>query len=243
MGGYLTLYEGSGAFAWRCFSPRKLATSSGGSEIIMASHAAQHILGQRILDKELGIHMGEPNEMYSDNLATLQGTEMDNVPATQRYLSTRRAQLRQVCTEEKLVRFLKVATDDNPADLFTKPLEGDQFIKLRAIVMGRSAEEGSPRPAPPVPQGGASKVDWVNIVQGTGADQVSSSLADKVSASLELRRGSLLPEDLCPTTENAGKIRDSLAVGYGISATQRSLNGVEYPLKPLERSLQHPVDF
>jgi hypothetical protein len=49
----------------------------------------------------------------------------------------------------------------------------------------------------------------------------------------------LLPEDLCRTTENAGKIRDSLAVGYGISATQRSLNGVEYPLKPLGRSLQH----
>ena len=38
-------------------------------------------------------------------------------------------------------------------------------------------------------------------------------------------------------SENAGKIRDSLAVGYGISATQRSLNGVECPLKPLERSL------
>ena len=41
----------------------------------MASHAAQYILGQRILDKELGIHMGEPNEMYSDNLVTLQGTD------------------------------------------------------------------------------------------------------------------------------------------------------------------------
>ena len=68
--------------------------------------------------------MGEPNEMYSDNLATLQGTQMENVPASQRYLSARRAQLRQVCTEEKLVRFLKVATDDNPVDLFTKPLEG-----------------------------------------------------------------------------------------------------------------------
>jgi len=137
MGGYLAMYEGSGAFAWRCFSPRKLATSSGGSETIMASHAVQYILGQRILDKELGIHGGEPNELYSDNLATLQGTEMENVPAKQRYLSARRAMLRQVCTEEGIVRFLKVATDDNPADLFTKPLEGDQFVKLRAILMGR----------------------------------------------------------------------------------------------------------
>ena len=45
---------------------------------------------------------------------------------------------------------------------------------------------------------------------------------------------SLLPEDLRPTTENAGKIRDSLAVCYGFSATQRSLNSVEFPLKPLK---------
>ena len=55
----------------------------------------------------------------------------------------------------------------------------------------------------------------------------------------EKANASLLPEDLCPTTENAGKIRGSLAVGYRISATQRSLNGVEFPLKPLECLLQH----
>ena len=128
------------------------------------------------------------------------------------------------------MRFLKVATDDNTADIFTKPLKGNQFVKLRVIVIGRSIEEGSPRSALPGSQG-ASKVYCVNIVEGPGADKVSSSI--------EMRRVSLLPEDLCPTTENAGKMRDSVAVGYGISATQCSLNGVEFPLKLLECSLQH----
>jgi hypothetical protein len=152
MGGYLALYEGSGAFAWRCFSPRKLASSSGGSETIMASHAAQYILGQRILDKELGIHEGKPNEMYSDNLATLQGTEMENVPARQRYLAARRAILRQVCTEEKICASSRSPpTTTRPTCSLSR--SRGKFTKLRAIVMGRSVEEGSPRPAQPVYQG------------------------------------------------------------------------------------------
>ena len=213
MGGYLALYEGSGAFAWRCFSPRKLASSSGGSETIMASHASQYILGQRILDKELGIHEGKPNELYSNNLATLQGTEMENVPAKQRYLAARRAILRQVCTEEKIVRFLKVATDDNPADLFTKPLEGDQFVKLRAILMGVSAAIGPPTPAPPISQG-APKIDWVHFVKGLEADETSSSY--------ELRRGSLPPEDLYSMTKNAGEIHGKHAASNANPPPQRS---------------------
>jgi hypothetical protein len=38
---------------------------------IMASHASQYILGQRILDKELGLASGRPTTLYTDNLATL----------------------------------------------------------------------------------------------------------------------------------------------------------------------------
>ena len=128
------------------------------------------------------------------------------------------------------MRFLKVAIDDNTADLFSKPLNWNHFVKLRLIVIGRSVEERSPRSALPVSQG-ATKVYCVNVVEGPGADKVSSSF--------EISRGSLLPEDLYTITENAGKMRDSVAVGYGISSTQCSLNGVVFPLKLLESSLQH----
>ena len=130
------------------------------------------------------------------------------------------------------MRFLKVATDDNTADLFSKPLNWNHFVKLRLIVIGRSVEERSPRSALPVSQG-ASKVYCVNIVKGPGADKVSSSF--------KMRRGSPLPEDLCPTSKNTGKICDSVAVGNGISATQCSLNGEEFPLKVLECSLHHAI--
>jgi hypothetical protein len=40
-----------------------LGTSSGAAETIMASHAVHYIMGQRILDKELGIHTGGPTRL------------------------------------------------------------------------------------------------------------------------------------------------------------------------------------
>jgi hypothetical protein len=192
MGGFCALYPGSGVFTWRCFSPRKLGTSSGAAETIMAAHAVHHILGQRILDRELGIHTGEPTKLYTDNLATLQGTQMENVPQDQRYLAARRAVLRQAAIEEKVVRLLKVATDDNPADIFTKPLEGAQFFKLRAMILGISAEDLA-LSAPPV---ATSKLD-VECVQFLAGLEADSSLC-------KLRRGSLPREELCLKDKNAG---------------------------------------
>ena len=118
------------------------------------------------------------------------------------------------------MRFLKVATDDNPADLFTKPLEGDQFFKLRAILMGRSAAAGEPAQAPPVSKGGA-KVDWVHFIEGLEADETSSSY--------ELRRGSLPPEDLRSTAKNAGDIHGKRAAGYDLSAAGYDLSRQRSP--------------
>ena len=154
----------------------------------MAAHAVHHIIGQRILDRELGIHTGEPTKLYTDNLATLQGTQMENVPADQRYLAARRAVLRQAAIEEKVVRLLKVATDDNPADIFTKPLEGAQFLKLRAIIMGTSAADLA-APAPPAVRP-VPDVECVQFLAGLEAD---FSLC-------KLRGGSLPREELTSLT-------------------------------------------
>ena len=46
--------------------------------------------------------------------------------------------------EEKIVDLQKVSTDDNLADIFTKPLEGPQFVKLRALILGLTAAEEKP---------------------------------------------------------------------------------------------------
>ena len=98
MGGSCALYPVSGVFGWRCFSPRKLETLSGAAKIFMASHAVHYIMGQRILDKELGIHTGGSTKLYTDNLTTLQGN------------TCRRGDihvLREAAIEEKILLLLK----------------------------------------------------------------------------------------------------------------------------------------
>ena len=72
MGGFCALSPGSKSHGE--VSPRgNWGTSSGAAETIMTAHAVHHILGQRILDKELEIHTGGPTNLDTDNLATLQG--------------------------------------------------------------------------------------------------------------------------------------------------------------------------
>ena len=69
----------------------------------MGAHAVHYIYGQRILDKELGLASGRPTVLYTDNLATLQGTKMETVPAEQRYMAATHAVLRQAVMKEKIV--------------------------------------------------------------------------------------------------------------------------------------------
>ena len=116
---------------------------------------------------------------------------MENVPTDQRYLAARRAVLRQAAIVEKVVRLLKVATDDNPADIFTKPLEGAQFLKLRAIIMGTfAADLAAPAPSAAGP---VLDVECVQFLSGLEAD---SSLC-------KLRGDSLHRKELCLKGKNA----------------------------------------
>ena len=134
-GGYCARFPGSGIFAWKSFVPRKLGLSSGAAETIMAAHAVQYIYGQRMISKELQRPLRGPTRLYTDSLAALQGTEMENVPVTDRYNTARRAVLRQA-KELAVVELLPVATAANISDMFTKPLPRDSFFKLRALVLG-----------------------------------------------------------------------------------------------------------
>jgi hypothetical protein len=134
-GGYVALFPGSGVFAWKSFVPRKLGMSSGSAETTMAAFAVQYALGMRIMNRELRRDSGRPTVVHTDNLATLQGTAMENVPVLQRYLSARRALVRQA-QQDGAVEIRHVGTDRNIADMFTKPLPREKFLLLRAMVLG-----------------------------------------------------------------------------------------------------------
>ncbi len=94
-----------------------------------------YALGQRMLAREIGRGPAGPTVVHTDNLATLQGTAMENVPVNQRYLAARRAVVRQA-QDAKLVDIRFVGSSDNLADMFTKPLPRESFLRLRDLVLG-----------------------------------------------------------------------------------------------------------
>ena len=74
-------------------------------------------------------------KIFLDAQATLDGAQMNHIPKEQRYMSARRAILRRA-QDDGAVKLEKVGTADNLADIFTKPLVGEQFERLRAHVLG-----------------------------------------------------------------------------------------------------------
>ena len=70
-----------------------------------------------------------------DAAAVLAGTKMERVSKAMRHLAARYAILR-AAVECGMVRLKKVHTDDNTADIHTKPTIGARFEHLRALLLG-----------------------------------------------------------------------------------------------------------
>ena len=99
-----------------------------------------------MLAKELGYAAPRATVLHADNLATLQGTGMEQVPLSQRYMGARRDILRSA-KEGGRVELQSVDTSDNLADMMTKPHPREKFVTLRALLLGI-------RPVPSGTEGG-----------------------------------------------------------------------------------------
>jgi hypothetical protein len=76
MGGYTIFFEGSGVVIAEYFSPRKLADSSAGSELIMATWAAKAIIGLCMLQRELRLGPTGATPLELDATAVLSGASL-----------------------------------------------------------------------------------------------------------------------------------------------------------------------
>lgn len=143
-GGFVLQFPRSGAFAVKCFSPRKLTDSSGGAELIVACSLAKSIIAFRMLLHELGLPQHGPTVAFTDSNVVMQGAEMERVSANSRWLAARMAITRQAIYDGLMV-FKKEHTDKLVADIITKGISSlRQFTFLRDLLMGtRDADHAS----------------------------------------------------------------------------------------------------
>ena len=124
-----------GLFDWKCMSPRAFTDSSAASELVCSTLALKSILAHRMLLNELHLLKDGPTLLYLDANAVINGAEMERVTRQMRFMAARYSMLRQAVTDKR-VKLAKVHTDYNKADIFTKALTGEAFIRGRALVMG-----------------------------------------------------------------------------------------------------------
>jgi hypothetical protein len=134
-GGYCLGQPGSGMTHYRVVSPKQLADSSGGNELITATLALKEIIAERIAAYELGNLPEAATDLHIDASVVLDGVAMDRVSRESRYLATKFSMVREAVADSIII-LVKIATKLNPADIFTKALVGAALLRARALVLG-----------------------------------------------------------------------------------------------------------
>jgi hypothetical protein len=126
----------SGMFYSRSFKQSRVTTSSTQSELVAMEEAVKELEWFRLLMDELGFPQTKPNVMFEDNKSTITlATEFSgNMKRTKHFISSIHYLLDNYL--QKIITVCHIATEDQVADILTKPLCEDQFVKLRDLLMG-----------------------------------------------------------------------------------------------------------
>ena len=106
-------------------------------ELHQGVRCVKAVTGLRILLCELRMRAQRPTITYTDSTALIDGTKSQRVSKESKWVCTRLAMTRAY-EANSTGKFVHVGTHDNPADLLTKPLTGEKFVRFRAAILGLS---------------------------------------------------------------------------------------------------------
>ena len=121
------------AIDWGSWKQTGVARSSTESEIIALDTAARRVLWVRKLEKELDIGHGEPSVIYEDNHGAISWAKDRRRTKYSKHISVRFFAVSDD-VEQKRIAVLPIDSNENPADLFTKPLPVIKFNKFRTMI-------------------------------------------------------------------------------------------------------------
>ena len=122
------------SFAFASKRQHCITLSSTEAEIVAASACAVEIAHFRALLIEMGLPQLEPTELSVDNSGAVELSRDKKSCHRSRHVDRRYFKVRELSYEGE-VRVVKVDTKDNPADLLTKPLGLEPFLKHAKCLM------------------------------------------------------------------------------------------------------------
>jgi hypothetical protein len=122
-------FMGKGAVTWSSKKQAIVALSSTEAEYIAQTHAAKELIWLRAFLGELTIPFSEPTTLHCDNQGAIALSKDNKFHARTKHIDIRYHFIREA-VENKKIHMHYVPTDDNVADIFTKPLAKPKFEKF-----------------------------------------------------------------------------------------------------------------
>lgn len=132
--GYLFMLNG-GPVCWTSRLQSTVARSSAEAEYMAMSDAAGEGMYLRQLLKDLGYRQKGPTTLYEDNLGAIAMGENSTSSTRTKHIDVRYHYIREKVKKKK-IRLVYVSTQDQLADMLTKPLQRVKLLGFRKKVAG-----------------------------------------------------------------------------------------------------------
>jgi len=161
--GYIFFVSG-GPFSWSSKKQTTVATSTMEAEYVAAFHASQQAVWIRQFSEGIGFPLPEPLVIFTDSEAALAVAKGEQAHSRSKHLDVKYHKVRERIREH-LIRFDKVPTEENVADIFTKQLPRPKFHSFLTS-LGFSMD-GSETETPPIEQAADSSAAEVSVYLDT----------------------------------------------------------------------------
>jgi hypothetical protein len=130
---------------WYSKRQKTVETSSYGSELVATRIAVELIIELRYKLRMLGVPVHGPTTMYGDNMAVVLNTTVPSSQLKKKHNAIAYHRVREAIAGN-IVRLAHIPSEENIADILTKPLPIDAFQSLTSQVLFREATPpASPR--------------------------------------------------------------------------------------------------
>ncbi|KAG6397726.1 hypothetical protein SASPL_143896 [Salvia splendens] len=130
--GYV-FYMGDTAFTWMSKKQPIVTLSTCEAEYVAATFSVCHAVWLRSLLAELGWSQKEPTTICVDNKSAIALSKNPVFHNRSKHIDTRYHYIRE-CVANQEIQVEYVKSQDQVADIFTKPLKHEDFIKIRTLL-------------------------------------------------------------------------------------------------------------
>jgi hypothetical protein len=126
-----------GALTWSTEKQSTVSMSTAEAEYVAAAAAGQEVCWLRNMFAGLGFTPTTPTTMHIDNATALKMTTDEGNIGRRRHINIKHHKIRE-WVADKVIDTCKIDTRENLADIFTKAMGREPFVKFREVILGNA---------------------------------------------------------------------------------------------------------